>query len=80
MTEGQARKLGEYFVEAQYFNGTPCTAQLLQHGNTLQIRTVAEKGVEQDPKIVEGFKMLGAEISKAVFGERRFRCIFAIPA
>ncbi len=69
VTEGQARKLGEYLVKAQYFQGARATVQLLQPGGTLQVRFVVKQGVEADPKTVEMFKAFGGQISKSVFDD-----------
>jgi hypothetical protein len=67
----EANRLGNYLIKAEYFDGVPKTVQLNKVDRTYQVRCVVKKGIDTDPKFVEGFRQMGAEISREVFDGAR---------
>lgn len=66
-TEAEARKLGEYLVKEQFFDGKPKTVQLDKSGSTYQVRMVVQAGKEKDEPYVEIVKTAAQEFSRDVF-------------
>ncbi|MDQ6625030.1 MAG: hypothetical protein M3Y69_02655 [Verrucomicrobiota bacterium] len=67
VTEAETKKLGEYLVKESFFDGTKKTAQLNKSGSTYEFRVVAKPGVADNPKMIELFKTVAAELSTNVF-------------
>ena len=59
--------LGNYLVEAQYFQGTPATVQLDRAGETMLVRLVVKEDAARDPKYLEVFRIFRRKLSKEVF-------------
>ena len=67
VSKEQADKLGDYLVKEKFFDGNPKTVQLNKTGSTFEVRIVVKKGIEQDQKVVDVFKVMCKELSKDVF-------------
>lgn len=67
IAEEEARKLGEYLVRDDFFDGKPKTVQLIRGGKALELRIVVKAGAERDPQTRESFRQFGLEISRNVF-------------
>ena len=68
VTETEARKLGDYLVKEEFFDGKPKTVQLDKSGSTYQFRMVVQKEKQNDPNTVELMKAFAGQISSDVFG------------
>jgi len=71
VSKEEAKKLGKYLVEQDFFDGNEKTVQLNKAGNTYQFRMVAKKGVEKDPVIIPSMKQFCRELSWNVFDGAR---------
>lgn len=67
ITEAEANLLGAYLIESEFADGSEKTVQMNKSGNTYEFRMVVKKGIEQDQEYVELGKLMGAELSAAVF-------------
>ena len=68
-TEAEAKKLGEYLLEQGYFDDTETrTVQLDKKEGKIHVRFVVKEEYQTNPKALEIFTPIGAELSKAVFG------------
>lgn len=67
VTEGEAKKLGEYLVKEQFFSGRKVTSQLDKAGGTYQVRLVIMPEKQNDPQILAAMKTFVGEISANVF-------------
>jgi hypothetical protein len=63
-----ARRLGNYLVQEQFFDGTPKTVQLRREDGAIEVRMVVKKGVEKDRRFVKLAELLAASLSEDVFG------------
>lgn len=68
VTEGDAKKLGDYLVKEKFFDGNPKTVQLDKNGSTYQFRMVVLKDKQNDPATLQLMKTLASELSADVFG------------
>lgn len=68
--EEQARKLGDYLVASEVIQQGPATMQLLQVRDVMHFRIVVKEGAHQNTSMVEAFKALGSQLSKAVFDSK----------
>jgi hypothetical protein len=67
VTRSEAEKLGQYLVQAKFFDGTPKTAQINKSGQTYQFRYVVMKGYDQKKEYIDLVKQFSAELSGGVF-------------
>lgn len=68
VTEGDAKKLGDYLVKEKFFDGAPKTVQLDKDGSTYQFRMVVQKEKQNDPATISLMKSFATEVSADVFG------------
>ncbi|MCC7437931.1 MAG: hypothetical protein IT211_05485 [Armatimonadetes bacterium] len=72
VTEAEAKKLGDYLLEQGYFDDTETrTVQLDKKDGTPHVRFVVKEEYQTSPKSIELFTPIGAELSKAVFGNAK---------
>ena len=69
VTEAEAKKLGEYLVKQEFFDGKEKTVQLDKEGGTYQFRMVVIKEKRNDDSTLEIFKTFASQISKDVFND-----------
>jgi hypothetical protein len=69
VTESDAKKLGEYLVNAGFFNGKKITVQLDKAGTTYQFRMVVQPEKQNDEPTMLLMKTFAAEISEEVFND-----------
>lgn len=67
VTEAEAKKLGEYLVKQEFFDGKEKTVQLDKQGGTYQFRMVVVEDKRNDESTLEIFKTFASQISAAVF-------------
>lgn len=67
VTEAEAKKLGTYLVEQEFFDGVPKTVQLDKSGSTYQFRMVVLPEKRNDEAIMEALKTSATQISDDVF-------------
>ncbi len=67
VSEADVRKLGDYLVKQQIFEGSRKTMQLNKTGSTFEIRAVVKKGTENSAGFDEFFKTLIKEVRDKVF-------------
>ncbi len=67
VTEADAKKLGDYLVKEQFFDGKEKTVQLDKEGSAYQFRMVVLPEKQNDPETMEIMKTFAAQISKDVF-------------
>lgn len=67
VTEAQAKKLGNYLVEAKFFNGEEKSVQLTKEGETYQFRYPVKEGFEKDTNYAKTAASFGATLSKDLF-------------
>ena len=68
VTESEAKKLGDYLVKEEFFDGKPKSVQLDKSGATYQFRMVVLPEKQNDEQTVQIMKTFAREISGAVFG------------
>jgi hypothetical protein len=68
VTEAEAKKLGDYLVKEQFFDGREKSVQLDKSGSTYQLRLVVQKEKQNDSQTKEVLKDFGAQIANDVFG------------
>jgi hypothetical protein len=69
VTEAEAKKLGEYLVKEEFFDGKPKTVQLDKAGSTYQFRMVVQKEKQNDEGTIELMKTFAGQISADVFND-----------
>jgi len=69
VTEAEARKLGEFLLKGEFFDGRAKDTQLNKTGATYEFRMVPKKGLENDQATIETFKQVAREISSNVFAD-----------
>jgi preprotein translocase subunit SecF len=67
VTEAEAKKLGEYLVKEQFFDGKEKTVQLDKQGGTYQFKMVVIEDKRNDDSTLELFKTFASQISADVF-------------
>ena len=67
VTEADAKKLGDYLVKEEFFDGKPKTVQLNKEGSAYQFRMVVIKEKQNDAAAIEGMKDIAKELSANVF-------------
>jgi hypothetical protein len=67
VTEQQATKLGEFLKEAEFFDGTPKTVQLLKVDGQIQIRFVILPEFINELDIQAAFRSFGAVLRDELF-------------
>ena len=67
VNEGEAKKLGEYLVKEQFFNGKKVTAQLDKAGATYQVRLVIVPEKQNDADTLAALKAFAGDVSTNVF-------------
>jgi hypothetical protein len=67
VSEREAYKLGEYLVDAEFFDGDGKTIQLNKTGNTYEFRMVIKKGTEKDEEFIQIAKIFANDLSEYVF-------------
>jgi len=67
VTEGEAKKLGDFLVKEQFFDGAKKTVQLNKTGGTYEFRMVSKAGTDKDQKMVDLAKNFAKQISLEVF-------------
>jgi hypothetical protein len=67
VTESEAKKLGQYLVEINFFNETPKSVQMKKSGQRYQIGFVVKVGDDQDKEYIKAFKEFAVELSERVF-------------
>ena len=67
VTEAEAKKLGEYLVKQEFFDGKEKTIQLDKNGGTYQFRMVVMKEKQDDEASMEIFKAFAEQMSADVF-------------
>lgn len=69
VTEDEAKKLGNYLTEIDYFNDQEkLSVQLDKANDTYQVRFVVKDGIENNEQIQQQFKQLAKIMSGKVFG------------
>ncbi len=71
VTEAEAKKVGEFLIKFEYFEGTPKSVQLNKSGGVYEFRAVVKKDIEKDPKMVEGFREMGKAISEEALNKAK---------
>ncbi|MEY2558739.1 MAG: hypothetical protein QOE34_2164 [Verrucomicrobiota bacterium] len=71
VTEAEAKKLGDYLVKGEFFNGTPKTVQLNKTGDTYEFRAVVKKDTEKSASTVETFTLVAKTLSDDVFNHSK---------
>lgn len=69
VTEAEAKKLGEYLVKEEFYDGKEKTVQLDKEGGTYQFRMVVVEDKRNDESTLEIFKTFASQISKDVFND-----------
>jgi len=69
VTETDAKKLGEYLVKENFFDGNPKTVQLDKQGTTYQFRMVVQKEKQSDEATEALMKIFAIQISSEVFAD-----------
>jgi hypothetical protein len=67
VSKTQARKVGDYLERQGWFDQDTKTFQLGKSGKTYEFRMVIKKGLEQDPEVIEGMKVVALMLSQEVF-------------
>ena len=67
VTRSEAEKLGQYLVQAKFFDGTRKTVQINKSGQTYQFRYVVKGGYERNEEYIGHVKEFSAELSEGVF-------------
>ncbi len=67
VSDREAYKLGEYLVDAEFFDGEGKTVQINKTGNTYEFRMVVKTGIEKDEEFIQLFKLFCVELSENVF-------------
>lgn len=67
VTRSEAEKLGQYLVQAKFFDGTRKTVQINKSGQTYQFRYVVIGGYDQNEEYIDVVKQFSAELSGGVF-------------
>ncbi len=69
VTETEAKKLGEYLVKEEFFDGKPKTVQLDKAGAVYQFRMVVQKEKQSDEQTMELMKVFAGQLSSDVFND-----------
>lgn len=69
VTETEAKKLGEYLVKEEFFDGKPKTVQLDKAGTVYQFRMVVQKEKQSDEQTIELMKVFAGQLSSDVFND-----------
>ena len=67
VTMEEANRLGDYLVEAGFFDGNEKTVQLTKAGSTYEFRMVIKKGLDEDEEYIAIAKIFAEELSRDVF-------------
>ena len=67
VTREEADRLGDYLVEAGFYDGNEKTAQLTKTGTTYEFRMVVKKGIDEDEEFIGIAKIFAEELSRNVF-------------
>ena len=67
VTEQEARRLGEYLVETDFFDGTPSAAALWRTGDTYIFRFCMREGAADDPEYEKQVQGYASRMSRDVF-------------
>ncbi|HEY0461483.1 MAG TPA: hypothetical protein VGC97_20270 [Pyrinomonadaceae bacterium] len=67
VTETEAKKLGDYLVEAGFFSGKKITVQLDKPGSIYQFKMVVVPEKQKDEATAELMKSFAGELSENVF-------------
>jgi len=67
----EAQKLGEFLVEAGFYDGVLKSVQLTKSGGKYQFRMVVKKNVEKDESYIEIAKLFAEELSMYVFDNEK---------
>ena len=67
VTETEAKKLGDYLVKENFYDGKPKTAQLDKDGASYQFRMVVQPEKRKDEQILALMKTFASEVSRDVF-------------
>ena len=68
VTEEEAKKLGNFLVKEEFFNGDKKSVQLDKANGTYEFRMVTQKGKENDPQMADLAKAFAQQMSKDLFG------------
>ncbi len=69
VAEAEARKLGEYLVKEEFYDGKEKTVQLDKEGGTYQFRMVVIEDKRNDESTLEIFKTFASQLSTDVFND-----------
>ncbi len=67
VSKDQAQALGDYLVQAKFFDGRHLSVQLTKEGQTLQVRFPVKPGFDQDEAYVVSVRVAADELSQKVF-------------
>jgi hypothetical protein len=67
VTEADAKRLGDYLLKEQFFDGKEKTVQLDKEGSAYQFRMVVLPEKQNDPATIESMKDVAKELSTNVF-------------
>jgi hypothetical protein len=67
VTRSEAEKLGQYLVQAKFFDGKPKSVLIKKSGQTYQFRYVVIGGYEQKEEYIGHVKEFSTELSENVF-------------
>ncbi len=67
VTEGDAKKLGDFLVKQKVFGGNRATVQLDKSGSTFQVRMVITREKQNDAEYEGLLKAFAGQISSEVF-------------
>jgi hypothetical protein len=67
VTRSEAEKLGQYLVQAKFFDGTRKSVQINKSGQTYQFRYVVIGGYDQKEEYIDLVKQFSAQLSEGVF-------------
>jgi preprotein translocase subunit SecF len=67
VTEAEAKKLGDYLVKQEFFDGKPKSVQIEKSGSTYQFRMVVVPEKQNDESTLQIFKAFAKQLSTDVF-------------
>ncbi|MEZ5014641.1 MAG: hypothetical protein R2794_10150 [Chitinophagales bacterium] len=67
ITEEQATAVGNFLKSYNYFQGAGVSVQVIKDSD-YRVRFVTKEGIENDPEIINGFKILLLDMSADAFG------------
>ncbi len=70
VTLDEAKMLGEYLEEIEFFDGTSKTLQLNKNEDVWILKVIIKKGMEEDEEYIDMIRQFSRELSYNVFEEK----------